>query len=317
MPEIVAFGEALLRLSTQSGERLETATELDVHVAGAESNVAVTVSRLGGDAVWMSKVPESPLGRRVQSELARHGVTPKVALASDGRQGVYFLEPGQRPRDTTVLYDRDDAAITDVSPDEFDDEAIANADVFFTTGITPALSESARETAETLLSSAVQHGTTVAFDLNYRRKLWAPTQAATVLSDLLPMVDLLFAPVRDLETIFGIDEDPEQAAKTIYQRFDCETVVVTLGADGALAYTGEAVQTRPAIQTNTRDPVGTGDAFVGGYLIQFLQGQTVGRALEYGAATAALKRTIAGDLAVVTPTDVEAVLTDGSTRIDR
>ncbi|KOX93310.1 hypothetical protein AMR74_16365 [Halorubrum tropicale] len=76
---LVTFGETMLRLNPPSGEHLETATSLEFRTAGAESSVAIAVARLGAPAVWLSKLLNSPLGRRVTNEVRHHGVEPRVA----------------------------------------------------------------------------------------------------------------------------------------------------------------------------------------------------------------------------------------------
>ncbi|ELZ88662.1 2-keto-3-deoxygluconate kinase [Haloferax sulfurifontis ATCC BAA-897] len=175
--ELVTFGETMIRLSPPEGERIETAQSLEFRTAGAESNVAVAASRLGCSAAWLSKLPDSPLGRRVTTELRTHGVEPYVRWDDDARQGAYYIEQGRSPRPTNVIYDRADAAVTTARPDELAVEAVEDAAVFYTSGITPALSETLRETTGELLQTATEAGTTTAFDLNYRSKLWSPSDA--------------------------------------------------------------------------------------------------------------------------------------------
>ncbi|AGN02756.1 PfkB domain-containing protein [Salinarchaeum sp. Harcht-Bsk1] len=313
MAELVTLGETMLRLSPPTGERLETATRLECRTAGAESNVAIAASRLGTDAAWLSKLPESPLGRRVVGDVQRHGVDPLIAWSEDGRQGTYYLEQGGEPRATDVIYDRADAAITSATTGDLAVEAVEDAELFFTTGITPALSDTCFETTRQLLEVADR----TAFDLNYRSKLWSDSEAASAYEALLRDVDVLFAPERDVESILGIDGQPRTVAETLRDRFGCETVVLTRGEHGALARTPAGTVEQPAIDADTLDPIGTGDAFVGGYLSRILDGEAVERALAYGAATAALKRTITGDLAVVTERAVERVLDDRTTDIER
>ena len=308
MPEVTTFGETMLRLSPHRGDRLETASQLDFRTAGAESNVAIAASRLGADAVWLSKLPNSPLGRRVRNDVRQHGVTPAITWSNDGRQGTYYIEQGGRPRGTNVIYDRANAALTTATLEELPVEPIRESDVFFTTGITPALSETLYRTTRKLLSV----DTTTAFDLNYRSKLWSPKTARSAYEELLPEVDLLFAPERDAKRILNVDGDPESIAKQFRERYDCETVVVTRGSNGALANTPDGTQWQPAIEADTLDPIGTGDAFVGAFLVQYVRGGPVADALEWAAATAALKRTIDGDLAVVTRREVESIIAEQS-----
>ena len=91
MTDLVTFGETMLRLSPPDEERLETADRYDVHVAGAESNVAVAAQRLGLETAWLSKLPDSPVGRKVAGDLRNHGITVDVVLrtgtATTGEQG--------------------------------------------------------------------------------------------------------------------------------------------------------------------------------------------------------------------------------------
>jgi 2-dehydro-3-deoxygluconokinase len=314
---LVTFGETMLRLNPPSGERLETATSLEFRTAGAESNVAIAAARLGASSTWLSKLPDSPLGRRVTNEVRQHGVEPRVAWADGARQGAYYIEQGSVPRETTVIYDRADAAITTVSPAELDQGAIGNADVFYTSGITPALSSTLAETTATLLAAAKRAGTTTAFDLNYRSKLWSSADAKRRCESLFSDVDVLIAAERDVNTVLDRDGSAQTIATGLAADFDFETVIITRGENGALATRDGSVVDQPAFETETVDAIGTGDAFVGGYLARRLAGDDVSNSLSYAAATAALKRTIEGDLAVVTPDEVERVLENGAGGIAR
>jgi len=315
--DVVTFGETMLRLSPPGHERLETASELEVRAAGAESNVAIAAQRLGVTATWTSKLPDSPLGRRVVGELEQYGIDTDVVWSQQGRQGTYYLEHGGKPRGTNVVYDRSNAAVTTAEPQEFDIELIQNARVFFTSGITPALSTTLRETTAQLLNAAQKSGTTTAFDFNYRAKLWEPEEARNTLTKLFPGIDILVIAARDAHTVLGYEGDPRQLAHKLGSQFDFQTVVVTRGDQGALAWNDSVVHDHDAYETETVDPIGTGDAFTGAFIARRLAGDDVGTALEYAAATAALKRTIPGDVALVTQAEVEAVLADGGEDISR
>lgn len=308
MVELVTFGETMLRLSAPTGNRLETASELDLRIGGAESNVAVTAARLETDARWLSKLPDSPLGRRVTYELRGHGVDPEVCWTDSNRQGIYFIEQGAAPRETNVIYDRSETAISTARPADFDRSTLADASVFFTTGITPALSDRLAETTDQLLGTARDAGTTTAFDVNYRSKLWSPSEARDRLTDLFPEIDVLVTAERDARTVFDYDGRPSEIANGLKTDFDFRTVIITRGSEGAIAQHDGELFEQPVFETEPVDPVGTGDAFVGGFLTRRIDGDSVPEALEYAAATAALKQTIEGDLAVIGPEEVEKLL---------
>ena len=318
MTDLVTFGETMLRLSPPRGERLETTRDLTVQAGGAESNVAVGAARLGADARWLSKLPDSPLGRRVVTELRSHGVAVDVAWADpdDSRVGTYYLEHGGAPRGTKVIYDRADAAITTAEPDELATDALASARWFHTTGITPALSETAAETTTALLRRAGEAGVTRSFDLNYRSKLWEPAAAREAYEALFDHVDALFVPRRDAREVLDRDGDAVEIAHGLATDFGLDTVVVTRGDEGATALTGGDVYEQAVFEAETFDAIGTGDAFVAGFVAERLRGGDVGAALEWGSATAAVKRTTDGDLAVTTREEVESVI-DGADRISR
>nr|WP_255455274.1 bifunctional 2-dehydro-3-deoxygluconokinase/2-dehydro-3-deoxygalactonokinase [Natrialba sp. INN-245] len=314
---MVTFGETMLRLSPPNGERLEDTRELEVLAGGAESNVAVAAQRLGTDSTWLSKVPESPLGKRVVSELRGYGIETDVVWSHRGRQGTYYIERAGKPRGTKVIYDRDDTAIATAEAREFDVDRIQNARVFFTTGITPALSSTLRDTTASMLKAARQGGTTTAFDFNYRRKLWSPEEANETLTKFFPGIDVLVIAARDARTVLDFEGDPRQLAHKLGSQYDFETVVVTRGSEGAVGWHDSVVHEQDAYETDTVSKIGTGDAFTGAFIARRLAGDDVPTALEYAAATAALKRTIPGDVALVSEEEVEAVVSSGSEEVSR
>lgn len=318
MTDLVTFGETMLRLSPPRGERLETTSDLTVQAGGAESNVAVGAARLGADVRWLSKLPDSPLGRRIVNELRSHGVRPGIAWAEPERSrlGTYYLEHGGAPRGTNVIYDRADAAITNVSPDELPTDAVAEAEWFHTTGITPALSEAAAETTTALLRTAGDAGTTRSFDLNYRSKLWDPQTARAAYEDIFEHIDTLFVPRRDAREVLGREGDAVEIAHSLATEFALDTVVVTRGLEGAVALHDGSLYEQDVFEADTFDAIGTGDAFVAGFITERLRGGSLPAALRWGSATAALKRTTDGDLAVTTRAEVQSVI-DGEGGINR
>src|SRR3989454_12589527 len=121
MPDVVTIGETMLRLSAPPGVPLEQAPQLDVHVAGAESNVAIALCRLGTTAGWISRLVDTPLGRRIVKELRAHGVDVSPVLwAPHGRVGGYFLEQGVPPRQHPIIHHPGQCAVALPNPDEID-----------------------------------------------------------------------------------------------------------------------------------------------------------------------------------------------------
>ncbi|MFB6168450.1 MAG: PfkB family carbohydrate kinase [Haloferacaceae archaeon] len=312
MTDIVTVGEALLRLSPPQGDRLVTAGEFDAYVGGAEANAAVAAAGVGIETAWLSRLPDSPLGRRVVRELHAHGVRTGVSWDADGRLGTYYLERGADPRGSEVYYDRAGSTAAEMTPEDVPEAVVRNADTCFITGITPALSETARETTEAVLSAAAAAETTTAFDPNYRSKLWSEEAAREAYEALLPLVDVLIVARRDAADVLDAPDQPVQMANTLAVDYDCETVVLTLGDRGALVLHDGEVHEADAFETDTVDPIGSGDALAGAFLAARSRGDPVDEALSLGVAAAAIKRTVTGDLLVTDRAEVEALADEGS-----
>ena len=317
MTDLVTFGETMLRLSPPGDERVETADEFVAHVAGAESNVAVAAQRLGLETLWMSKLPDSPVGHNVTGELKNHGVSVDVAWTKESRLGTYYLETADPPRGTNVLYDRSNSAIQTATTDDFRLDRLRSASGFHTSGITPALSDTLETTTGKLLRKANEAGTTTFFDLNYRSKLWSPTTAQETIAKLLPNVDVLVVAERDAELVLDRSGNAASMARDLDDEYDFDTVVITRGSEGVLALEEGTTYEQSTFDATDAHPVGTGDAFVGGFLSRYLREDSTADALAYGAATAAIKRSIPGDIAVVSPAEVESVLAGDDTEISR
>jgi 2-dehydro-3-deoxygluconokinase len=117
--------------------------------------------------------------------------------------------------------------------------------------------------------------------------------------------------------VLDVDGDAAAVGRALAARHDIATVVVTRGSDGALAVTGDETVEQAVYPASDAHPVGTGDAFVGGFLSRYAAGGSLDTALEWASATAALKRSIPGDVALVSPSEVEAVIDEDATAIDR
>lgn len=307
-PQVVTLGEAMIRLSPPDHQRLETTPVLEIHIGGAELNVAVALAQLGVPVAWVSKLPSNPLGWRIVREAQRFGVdTSRVVWTNEGRVGLYFYERGTTPRPSSVLYDRRHSAINTLRADELDWEFIGTAKILHLTGITPALSDNCRQLVGAAIVRAKQKGMLVSFDVNYRTRLWAPEQARAILSSLLRSgVDILICTKDDAATLFGLMGDAETSARQLQATFRIPNVVITHG-DRAVVALPQGGFTAVGFALTEVDRLGAGDAFVAGLLYGVLQGNWE-LGLRYGLAMAALKHTIPGDWFIGSKAEIDALL---------
>ena len=316
----MTFGETMLRLSAPGFSRLEETDSLDLRIGGSESNTAVGLARLGLKVNWWSKLPNNPLGRRIENEIRRWGVDTSGMIwddSPDSRAGLYFLDFGVPPRGIDVYYDRGASSMSRITALEIDSERIVSARLLHLSGITPALSPYAAKAVTKAIMIANEAGVKVSFDVNYRAKLWRPDVAKQELEPMLPMIDTLLTPLEDAEKLFGIVGDAEFVAKEFRERYGIETVIVTCGGEGVVACNSSGeYSAKPLSLSHVVDRVGAGDAFNAGLLMGCLEGD-LQKGLNYGIAMSALKHTIPGDLLLSTRAEIETAVNGGRASISR
>ncbi len=342
MFDLVTFGEAMIRLAPPNYQRLEQTTSLDVQIGGGELNVAVGVSRLGLKSVWVSRLPRNALGRLMLNRVRQAGVdTSHIVWADGGRLGLYFVEFGAAPRASSVLYDRAHSAISTIKPGEVDwKKVFEGVKWFHTSGITPALSDSAAEVTREALVAAKKAGATVSYDLNYRGKLWSPQKAQAVQEPLMEYVDVLITTEEDTGVVFKIKakgktdakgfaevaaESYKDVARRLAEKFHFKVVAITLRENPlvwrntwtAIAYAEGKFYEDVKYDLEIVDRVGGGDSFSAGFIYGSLVKKSIEAAVRYGNAFSALKHTNPGDFNWATLEEVEKLLKGTSLRVVR
>jgi 2-dehydro-3-deoxygluconokinase len=269
---VVTLGEGLAVLRTDQLGSLAQLPLLQVGTGGAEGNVAIGLARLGVPVTWLGRVGDDGLGRRVARELRAEGVDV-VALVDASASTGLLLKESPRPGATVVTYYRAGSAGSRLAPSDLDSLPLTEGDILHLTGITSALSPSARETVFAALDLAEQVGATISYDVNQRSKLWSAEEAAPVHHAIASRADLVFASDDELALLGAVE--PRE-------------LVVTKGAAGAETRTREGVVSQAAIPLPTVvDTVGAGDAFVAGYLAEVVAASPVAQRLLTAVQTGA------------------------------
>lgn len=327
MFDVVTFGEAMLRLSPPNFKRLEQSTSLNINVGGSELSVAIGLARLGLKSAWVSKLPSNPLGFLIRNKAREQGVdTSYIIWSKEDRAGIYFVEFGASPRAHKVIYDRENSAISCIKPEEINWEAIfKETKLFMASGITPALSKSARKATKEAVKKAKKTACQVAIDLNYRAKLWNEEEANQCMSSLMEYTDILFTTEEDTFRVFGIKgRDYEEVAKKLEEKFAFKVVAITLRENisvwrnrwTAIAYSQEKIYKTKTYDLEIVDRLGGGDSFTAGFLFGYLTGD-VQKGLDYGTAFSALKHSQPGDINWTTLEEVKSQIKGAGLRISR
>lgn len=292
---VVTIGESMLRVTGSRIGPLAHSSSAEIGMGGAESNVAIGLARLGVPAVWVSRLGADSGGDVIVRELQGEGVTVLATRDPSAPTGLMVKER-RTPSSVNVVYYRAGSAASLMTPADLDLALIQNARLLHLTGITPALSASCRETTIAAVRCAQDAGVPVSFDLNYRSRLWSVDDAADFYRHILPHVDLVFAGDDEARIVTGPDDagGSEWLARQL-AAFGPSTAVIKLGSKGAVTLHEGLIATCNAHAITPVDTVGAGDAFVAGYLAEYLAGGTTQECLEVATAAGAFACLSEGD----------------------
>ena len=304
---VVTFGEVMIRLCPEGFLRLRQSLpgRLEATFGGGELNTAVSIAMQGGESAYVSPLPDNAITDSLVQEMRRLGVDASlIQRVPDGRFGIYFVETGANQRGGSVTYDRAGSSIAIAPADTYDWQSLLDqATWFHITGITPAISRVAAESALQSVSEARERGITVSCDLNFRKKLWRwdpdvePVELARqTMSQLIQSVDVVIANEEDADLSLGIAESSSdvetgqidqggfvRVARRIVEQFpNVSRVAITLRESisashnnwGAMLYDASSDASwfapttpegdyRPYEIRDIVDRVGAGDSFAG------------------------------------------------------
>jgi 2-dehydro-3-deoxygluconokinase len=286
---LVTLGETLGLLVAEDAGPLSLARGMRLSMGGAESNVAIGVSRLGVQATWIGRLGRDPVGDLVERHLLAERVRPLVIR--DDAPTALMLRERRTGTSSHVSYYRHGSAGSHLCPADLPDRVIEEAGVLHVTGITPALGAEPAAAVREAVRRARAAGVPVSVDLNFRSRLWDAAAAGVVFRELAATADMLFAGDDEARIALGID-DPEAATAV---ELATGEVVVKRGRHGATARIDGTVIDVPAVPVTAVDTVGAGDAFVAGYLACRLTGCDVDERLSTAAVTGAFAVTVPGD----------------------
>lgn len=336
MKKVTTFGEIMLRLGTPDYLRLTQCNHFDISFAGAEANVAVSLSNYGIPTEYITCLPNNPIADKCIKELLSYRVDTKHIVRGGKRMGILYLETGSNARPSRVFYDRENSSFATMDSQLFNwREILKDTQWLHWTGITPALSENTAEMCRQAIKTANALGIIVSCDINYRGNLWNyGKEASEIMPELVAGCDVILGNEEDCEKVFGIKPENfdvnhtngniEQATfisvcKQMMEKFPrCKKMAITLrGAInanhntwGGILFDGKNLyQSRRYDITDIVDRVGGGDSFMGGLIYGLItHPEDNQNALEFAVAASCLKHTIKGDYNQVSVQEIKNLI---------
>ena len=270
----LTFGETLIQRNADYIGPYDADGGYTMHVAGAESNVALDLVRLLPGrvrAAWVSRLGSDPEGEMILAALRPrvNVIAPRVVGQKTGVQLLNHLGGGEVSR----RYRRAGSAASRLTALEVV-PLLDGCDLLHVTGITPALSDSCRDAMAEVLRAARGRGVPVSVDANYREALWSADEARAAFDEMRPYAALFKVGRDEAETVWGGGLSAREWARALREG-DSQITVVTDAERGAVAFDGHNFISHAGFAVDVVDPVGAGDAFVAGFLAAILERHTL------------------------------------------
>ena len=293
--DVFTFGETMILFQPEQMMSLEYVHHFPKRIGGAESNVAIGLSRLGHSVGWFSKLGDDPFGRYIQKYVRGEGVdTSSCLYTNKAPTGLIFKEQ-LSPEDMNVYYYRKNSAASLMEPEDLDEDSIAQAKILHISGITPALSESCYHTVMRAIEIAKQNGTMIVFDPNLRLKLWTAEKAKQVFNEIAANADVILPGLDEGQLMTG-KSNVEEVAEALLGESD-KTIIIKLGDKGAYVHTKDEkayIEGFPVKQIV--DPVGAGDGFAAGIISGILRKEPLSTVVRRANAVGAIVVGVSGDV---------------------
>jgi 2-dehydro-3-deoxygluconokinase len=305
--DVVTIGESMVLFQPMTSGSLTYAPLFTKSIAGAESNVAIGLTRLGLKSRWISRLGTDPFGDQVLATLAGEGVDVSAVIRdAESPTGIYFKE-FKSYGDPNAYFYRKFSAASHFTPEALKSDWFNGAKHLHVTGILPALGEHTAETAKAAMILARKKGMTISFDPNLRRKLWNEERAREVLLSMIPLCDY-FLPGLD-EAEFLVGEHAEMDYAKIFLDQGVKVVALKLGERGSKGFFDQTcIEAAPHKVTTLVDTIGAGDAFAAGFL-SVMVGQSLSKDIGVKLELALQRANLLGALATQFKGDWEGLPT--------
>ncbi|WP_251976272.1 sugar kinase [Salinicola avicenniae] len=295
--DVLTFGEAMALFVADEAGPLDAVTRFHRRTAGADTNVAIGLARLGFDVRWLSRIGDDHNGRFLQRALEAEGLDCRhLQRDPNHATGIVFKERAVDGADPHVEYARRGSAASHLGLDDAAEVSLESARHLHATGIPPALSASARELAFHLLKRARAGGQSISFDPNLRPTLWpSETVMIETLNALAAEADIVMPGLSEGRLLTGRDTPYDIAGD--YLDRGARAVVIKLGPEGSYFRTADSEGTVEGAPVKTVvDTVGAGDGFAVGIISAYLDGLDWAPALHRGNLIGARQVQVIGDM---------------------
>lgn len=293
--DVFTFGETMVLFQPEQMLPLEYVHQFPKRIGGAESNVAIGLTRLGHSVGWFSKLGDDPFGRYIHKYVRGEGVETSSCLFTEKAPTGLIFKEQLSPEDMNVYYYRRNSAASLIEAADLNEEYISQAKILHITGITPALSESCYQAVMAAIDIAKRNNLMIVFDPNLRLKLWTAERAKRVFNEIASHADIILPGLDEGQFMTGKTEVEDVAEALMGDKE--RTIVIKLGSKGAYLHTKEEKAYVEGFPVERMvDPVGAGDGFAAGIISGILRKEPLQKVVRRANAIGAMVVGMSGDV---------------------
>ena len=274
------------------GTKTENATHFVTHLGGSSANIAVALTKLGGNCKLLTSVSDDALGKLAINQLHSYKVDTSLITFKKEESRISFAVVETTIKDHQSIIYRNKASDLLMNKEDIDSVNFNNFSCLIFTG-TCLASEPSRSAVFYAIEKAKNSNIPIILDIDYRPYTWtSPKEASEVYMSASKSCDILIGNDDEFGVLANNFEKGMKVAKELSA--EVSIVIYKKGEKGSVTFCDNKQINKGIFPVKALKPTGAGDAFMGSFIGGLLNNKNIEESIEYGSASAAIVVTRVG-----------------------
>jgi len=274
------------------GTKTENATNFVTHLGGSSANIAVALTKLGGNCKLLTSVSDDALGRLAINQLNFYDVNTSLIKFKKDESRISFAVVETRIEDHQSIIYRNKASDLLMSQEDISHVNFSDFSCLIFTG-TCLASEPSRSASFLAIEKAKSASIPIILDIDYRPYTWtSPEEASEIYMQASKSCDILIGNDDEFGILSNNYDKGFQTAHDLSK--EVPIVIYKKGERGSVTFSEGKEIIKGIYPVKALKPTGAGDAFMGAFIGSLLNNKGIEESLDYGSASAAIVVTKVG-----------------------